>query len=203
MPTLFIIWRGIPRCQSSCSIRTPPTVGTQRYMSPECARGEPYNTKADVYSFGLLFHEVLSLEIPFSKTIDAEDHYQSVYLKHQRPSLPKEWPKSLRNLIRNCWSNSISNRPTMEKVFDFLSEESQNLIIDFDKKRKNYSVMGLFRKRISSIKENPISSQHTHEASLETATIKDSVTFVFKNEEEVQYCRKGKVFWQRNKVCSY
>ena len=32
-------------------------VGSPRYMSPECARGDAYNEKADVYSFGIVLWE--------------------------------------------------------------------------------------------------------------------------------------------------
>lgn len=137
------------------TFRLTQHVGTQRYMSPECARGEPYNTKADVYSFGLVFHEVLSLERPFSKNLDAEDHYRSVYLKHRRPFLPKHWPRPLRNFIKNCWSDSISNRPTMNEASDFLTGASRNPVTGFDKKRnKNYSMKGYLRRRILSLHDN-------------------------------------------------
>ncbi|VEU43985.1 unnamed protein product [Pseudo-nitzschia multistriata] len=40
-------------------------VGSPRYMSPEVARGQPYNEKTDVYGLGLLAYEVLSLKRPF------------------------------------------------------------------------------------------------------------------------------------------
>lgn len=40
-------------------------VGSPRYMSPEVARGENYNEKADVYALGLLAYEILTLKRPF------------------------------------------------------------------------------------------------------------------------------------------
>merc|ERR1712176_1568807 len=39
-------------------------VGSPRYMSPECARREPYNLKADVYSYAVLAHQILTLQKP-------------------------------------------------------------------------------------------------------------------------------------------
>merc|ERR1711907_865785 len=45
---------------------------------------EPYNLKTDVYSYGLLFHQVLTMEKPFDD-IDDEDHDSFVFLQ-SRPS---------------------------------------------------------------------------------------------------------------------
>lgn len=40
-------------------------VGSPRYMSPEVAKGEHYNEKADVYALALLAYEILTLKRPF------------------------------------------------------------------------------------------------------------------------------------------
>ena len=48
-------------------------VGSPRYMSPECARGEYYNEKADVYALGLLAYEILSLKRPFDVRCSSSD----------------------------------------------------------------------------------------------------------------------------------
>jgi serine/threonine protein kinase len=37
----------------------------QRWMAPEVCLCLPYGLKADVYSFGLLFYQLLSLKLPF------------------------------------------------------------------------------------------------------------------------------------------
>ena len=115
--------------KDNATFRLTQHVGTQRYMSPECARGEPYNAKADVYAFGLVCHEILSAKLPFSEFDRSEDHYQSVFLEHTRPNLPWRWPRALRNFLGNCWSNGISNRPTMEQAFGFLSSEEAQIAI--------------------------------------------------------------------------
>uniref|UniRef100_A0A6U9XWE5 Protein kinase domain-containing protein n=1 Tax=Pseudo-nitzschia australis TaxID=44445 RepID=A0A6U9XWE5_9STRA len=45
--------------------RLTKKVGSPRYMSPEVARGQPYNEKTDVFAVGLLAYEVLNLKRPF------------------------------------------------------------------------------------------------------------------------------------------
>lgn len=178
------------------TFRLTQHVGTQRYMSPECARGEPYNAKSDVYAFGLVCHEILSLKIPYNHFRRSEEHYRSVFLAHERPSIPWRWPKILRNFISNCWSHAISNRPTMEKAFRFLSEEAENIASSMEKKSRSKSVKAAFdsfrgdskakksthksrrsflRRKFSS---EPISNEdHKQRIALETATAKeDSLT---------------------------
>ena len=40
--------------------------GTPRYMAPECLNHEPYNLKADVYSFAIILWEMLAGQTPVS-----------------------------------------------------------------------------------------------------------------------------------------
>mmetsp|Transcript_26684 Transcript_26684/g.57212 ORF Transcript_26684/g.57212 Transcript_26684/m.57212 type:complete len:573 (+) Transcript_26684:333-2051(+) len=112
----------------NATFRLTQHVGSQRYMSPECARGERYNAKTDVYAFGLICHEVLSLKRPYAEMVQPEKHFRLVFLKHERPSLPKRWPKALRGFVKDCWSDAISSRPTMADAFVFLSEEGHGIV---------------------------------------------------------------------------
>jgi len=107
-------------------------VGTPRYMSPECAQGLPYNAKVDVYAFGLLCYELLTLQRPYAN-VKHSDHYQKVFLQQQRPSFQLipystttpnnlDVPIPLRRFIKKCWSPTISQRPTMKEAFHFLQE---------------------------------------------------------------------------------
>jgi len=157
------------------TFRLTQHVGTQRYMSPECARGEPYNTKSDVYAFGLVCHEILSLKIPYNHFRRSEEHYRSVFLAHERPSLPWKWPKNLRHFINNCWSHSIPNRPTMEMAYEFLLEESEMIVSCMEKKKK--------KGRSNSVKAVLDSFQDSfRDDSSETKTSKP---------------KSRKIFWQR------
>lgn len=42
------------------------TMGTPLYMSPEILRGTGHNSTADIWSTGVIAHEILSGDIPFN-----------------------------------------------------------------------------------------------------------------------------------------
>lgn len=110
-------------------------VGSPRYMAPEVARGERYNSKADIYAFGLLAFEVLSLQKAYhdipSGMMDAKVFYQGA-----RPCCPSQWPQAVTLLITNCWAESIEQRPTMSQVVEELRETLDRLCPIAVKKRQ-------------------------------------------------------------------
>ena len=97
-------------------------VGSPRYMSPECARGEAYNLKSDVYTFALLLYEVLLLEKPYDG-IAASDQLHEVFMNGARPFVPLSWPQAIQTLIRDAWSEDILSRPPMQQVYQVLVRE--------------------------------------------------------------------------------
>ena len=68
-------------------------------MAPEVIRRERYNAKADVYSFSILFWEMLSLSKPYGG-MEGNDVKEAVAHKGLRPKIPKEWPSQIRMLLK-------------------------------------------------------------------------------------------------------
>jgi serine/threonine protein kinase len=103
--------------------RMTPTSGSLRYMSPENAISGDYGFSTDVYSFGLLLWEVMTLETPFLG-ITKKVFFDSVVKTGVRPKLDKRIrSKSIRSLIRQCWDPSQEIRPTFEQVMKVLQSE--------------------------------------------------------------------------------
>merc|ERR1711935_966221 len=102
-------------------------VGSPRYMSPECARREPYNLKADVYSYAVLAHQILTLQKPYDDVTD-EDHDDFVFFKGVRPHIPMALPNTTKTLFHCAWSHTISERPNMETVRQALAVERSEIL---------------------------------------------------------------------------
>jgi len=100
--------------------------GSLRYMAPEVAEGLPYNHKADVYSFGIIFWEMNAGKRPFSG-LSRNTFYEQVVHGGHRPHLSKKWPSELNKLVEDCWSADVERRPTfggiVDRIDDLLSNE--------------------------------------------------------------------------------
>ena len=96
--------------------------GSLRYMAPEVALEKPYNSSVDVYSFGILFWQITSLETPFTG-FSLNMHNDRVIKGGLRPKLDPKMSPGLTNLMKNCWSTEIHERPTFQEVAEVLRNE--------------------------------------------------------------------------------
>jgi len=68
--------------------------GSRRYMAPEVCFNDPYNEKADVYSFGMMLYQVASLVTPFDG-YSSYDHEKEVLRGGYRPDIDLPTKKDL------------------------------------------------------------------------------------------------------------
>ncbi|GJW58499.1 serine/threonine-protein kinase STY13-like protein [Tanacetum coccineum] len=88
-------------------------VGTLGYMAPEVLSRKPYSHKCDVYAFGICLWEIQCCDMAY--TYDLENIPSDIY-KELRPSIPLDCPRSLANLMEQCWHTDPSKRPEMKDV---------------------------------------------------------------------------------------
>ena len=99
--------------------------GSLRYMAPEVALGKPYNLKADVFSFGILLWEILSLQKPFLG-YNARIHKKIVLEHGVRPEINPKWSKNIKSLLFESWQEEINKRPHFEDISEILNNELYN-----------------------------------------------------------------------------
>ncbi|KAH8963475.1 hypothetical protein BDL97_04G013200, partial [Sphagnum fallax] len=100
---------------------TTKMVGATRWRAPEVFQDEQnpekYTKSADVYSFAVIFSEVLTGETAFSDIKQQMEIFKSV-CSGVRPSLPDEeyCPAYLSALIRKCWDTEPKARPDFPQI---------------------------------------------------------------------------------------
>ena len=85
-------------------------LGTPAYMSPEQARGEPCDQRADIWALGCVLVELLSGRSPFARPTASES--LAAVLEHapDLTTLPPATPESVRTLIRHCLDKDPQQR---------------------------------------------------------------------------------------------
>ena len=83
-------------------------VGTVAYMSPEQASGQKLDGRSDVFSFGIVLHEMLAGTRPFRGKSDLEILKSII---HGAPEpLPAETPAALRGVVEKALENDPADR---------------------------------------------------------------------------------------------
>ena len=95
--------------------------GTLRYMSPEQARGEAATSADDVFSLGLVLHELLTGHHAFPEDTPVQT-VLAIMVKDPRSELPPDVPVELRRLIQSMLAKNASNRPSAGRVAAQLDE---------------------------------------------------------------------------------
>ncbi|XP_004716122.1 protein-tyrosine kinase 6 [Echinops telfairi] len=98
-----------------------------KWTAPEALSRGHYSTKSDVWSFGVLLHEIFSRgQIPYAGMSNHEA-FQKVDAGYRMPC-PPECPPSVHRLMLACWQHNPEHRPCFkaltEKLFSFASYEN-------------------------------------------------------------------------------
>ncbi|EGG14208.1 SH2 domain-containing protein [Cavenderia fasciculata] len=96
--------------------------GTALYMAPEVMMKQEFNEKADVYSFGLILHELATCEELFPEYSEIEPFSDAICNKRIRPPIPSNIPRSLSVLMQRCWDHDPSVRPPFSEVVEKMNE---------------------------------------------------------------------------------
>jgi eukaryotic-like serine/threonine-protein kinase len=117
----------VPDTLEAVSTRSGAVIGTPFYMSPEQMRGQPIDTRVDVYSMGITLYEVLSGIRPYSA-----DSYGDLLLKIAEAAptaldvLVPELPAGLSDVVGRAMAYDRSERfPSMQALMEALAPYRQ------------------------------------------------------------------------------
>ena len=111
-------WHGDP----SVSTQPGTLLGTVGYMSPEQARGVATDSRSDIFSLGVILHEMISGAAPFHG--DSAVETLNAIIKDDPPAPPRRYgvTPALEHVIRHCLEKSPDARFQSARDLAFVLE---------------------------------------------------------------------------------
>jgi len=101
---------GIARAASSTGLtKTGEMLGTPHYLSPEQALGRSATPASDLYSLGVVAHELLTGRRPFD--LDTPVATALAHINEPMPTLPAAVPTDLLEVVSRCLAKEPGDRP--------------------------------------------------------------------------------------------
>jgi len=105
--------------------RTGAVLGTSYYMAPEQVEGKDTDERSDIFSFGIVFYEMITGQRPF--TGDTQAAVMASLLKDQPAPMSQRQPavpRALERLVRKClekkpddrWHSARDLKPALELI---------------------------------------------------------------------------------------
>jgi serine/threonine protein kinase len=145
-------------------------VGTLAYMAPERVRGESSSVFTDIYALGVIFYQLLTLQLPFRRKSLKEFRAQ---LKKERLPDPvevapyRDIPPELVRLVKKCLNFDKSKR---YKDVVSLIEDLENYIVG----RSDWflhSQLDIFKKSDWEFQENIVIPKSSHKSEWVNASV--------------------------------
>lgn len=118
---------GVSRWKDNTFLSATSGCGTVTYTAPEILCNELVNEKADVYSFGVLLWECLTVQRPWKQHTIPVHVILAVAVKKQTLPLHPEWPRKLTQLLTACLSHDPRLRPSFLELLQLLAIVRQEL----------------------------------------------------------------------------
>ncbi|KAK6802872.1 hypothetical protein RDI58_000656 [Solanum bulbocastanum] len=95
--------------------------GSYRYMAPEVFKHRKYDKKVDVFSFAMIFYEMLEGDPPLSHY---EPYEAAKYVAegHRPMFRAKGLTPELKELVEQCWAKDVNKRPSFLEILKTLEK---------------------------------------------------------------------------------
>ena len=93
-----------------------------RWTAPESALNKIFSLKSDVWSFGILLHEMMKGgELPYADIKDNRSVINQLQSGYRMPC-PENCPPNIYQVMQGCWNGNPESRPTFQKIHDTLQK---------------------------------------------------------------------------------
>ncbi|RUS85750.1 hypothetical protein EGW08_006464, partial [Elysia chlorotica] len=108
-----------------------------KWMAPESLYGQVYTTKSDIWSYGIVLWETVTLGASPYPGIPAERLFPLLTTGY-RMDRPEECPDELYAIMQKCWKSEPEQRPTFAELVRFLENILQQNTDYLDLSNENY-----------------------------------------------------------------
>lgn len=117
--------------------RTGAKIGTVLYMSPEQIKGQPVDIRADIYSLGVTFFQMLTGESPYNLEQQNEFDISLCIVNNPLPRIQltnNQLPEALQEIIDKATAKNPSDRyqscyELAEALHTIIAKEEENLVL--------------------------------------------------------------------------
>merc|ERR1712137_513732 len=96
--------------------------GTPEWMAPEVQMDEPYTNSADVFSFGIVLLEIISLgKVKFAFPRGPQNFF-SLDVESAKQFIPADTPEGFADLAFDCCKDEPDDRPSFREILKRLSQ---------------------------------------------------------------------------------
>ena len=91
--------------------------GPIRWMAPESLQRRMYSLKSDVWAFGVLVWEILTLGLVPYHAIPTDEAVAAAVVSGRRLERPEHCPEAVWAVLVSCWLARAKDRPTMSEIY--------------------------------------------------------------------------------------
>ncbi len=131
---------GIAKLILSDAAQTQSFMGTLAYCSPEQMEGKELDNRSDIYSLGVMMHEMLTTDMPLMpKNSSFGGWYQAHHeFKPEPLNESLQLPIELKNLVASCLAKKKDNRPqSVREILPILETLAQKSKLQAPKTQAN------------------------------------------------------------------